>query len=1150
MRHLVNILFGSDLCQASLELKKYLVKYGAEEIPPYFTDIHWQQDVHGNVSLSKVIQSPAASDVFIAGLSDEYEVEFKTDIFRSADKQNTISLYFNDLYNETMVAGLVGDFYELIFCLWLPLYDKDSWVQAQMLISCIKALPNANTEIDVIGFDADMADVIVPPPEDESEDERAERANRIIELRKTAGTTVRTIVDYKKEHNNISHFIVMQNKQPQGISLNLNQDSFVRVLGEFAMMCIENYHGVFGVVLPEKDLQAFGLSTLHFDKYYFLEYLLHKTYAYAMEREKIHEKEIDVNMAFNRANALIKNRVNLLSEFIKKEVLPRLKKEVAEPQIVEEVTPLLEDVLLAVDKECDDIITENGLSIPAKRAILTALLGYDDEFFINNIYNEHTLVFDDLESEAVTKYIEANNALLKSEYSFYAALSRDGQPVSYPLKEMKRLRIEMQRRVGYIRELEFEERRIDLQKNNFQETKKCRIEEGYYYYGEEKYRLLPQIEETPLTETYVPHVVKALSVDLSKKFTKIKNQGQQGSCTAHALTSIFEYMLKSGNATDTDLSEAFLHYNARQKVGSEGEDVGSNYTFAIETLVESGICEEQYMPYNEDDCTTPPSPEAIDNGRLRKVKVAKNVNRNLKDIKSALEDGCPVAVSLALYDSFGEGPCGIVTLPTEEEFELDKHGRHAMVICGYDDDTKFFLVRNSWGTHFGERGYCYLPYSYITNENLCLFAAIITEIETAKKHLVVKRIDKTVLNLFQADDAIRLAVIRNQLSEENLLLEDNQLYYKRLRTQMEFLKNSLKNANLQARLRDGTKMRLEAEIEQLKENYSKTTEAKFEALKEHDSETAKKGLIVALVAIGLIVVEVAVAISVGWGILKWGPWWYTLIGAILISSTLFLYFPYRYRLRKQLKEYYNTCLEDIAIRIAHKEEELKQSDVVLHVTGEYLSRLFRLQSAINSKLAAITYLLDNLKRWYEDETAIIPQLSANTQAPFIPLLNNNVLLNYFEQNKNDISAEISLCEPVKRWAAQLELRTVGNQDLVVYQTNIKTRIVSRLQSLFENFNVYDYLHGGATQFDFLEHNEDCINEILPNLNQRANYFLCDNGAELVTPVRCLFINRQNVANTQWYQSFFAADETPIELPITSPYKLMLAQLADLELSQI
>jgi C1A family cysteine protease len=37
---------------------------------------------------------------------------------------------------------------------------------------------------------------------------------------------------------------------------------------------------------------------------------------------------------------------------------------------------------------------------------------------------------------------------------------------------------------------------------------------------------------------------------------------------------------------------------------------------------------------------------------------------------------------------------------------------------GYDDSAQQFIVRNSWGAGWGIKGYCMMPYAYLTNTNL------------------------------------------------------------------------------------------------------------------------------------------------------------------------------------------------------------------------------------------------------------------------------------------------------------------------------------------------------------------------------------------------------------------------------------------------
>jgi C1A family cysteine protease len=45
-------------------------------------------------------------------------------------------------------------------------------------------------------------------------------------------------------------------------------------------------------------------------------------------------------------------------------------------------------------------------------------------------------------------------------------------------------------------------------------------------------------------------------------------------------------------------------------------------------------------------------------------------------------------------------------------------GGHAVMAVGYDDATREFLVRNSWGTDWGLEGYFKIPYAYLLSPKL------------------------------------------------------------------------------------------------------------------------------------------------------------------------------------------------------------------------------------------------------------------------------------------------------------------------------------------------------------------------------------------------------------------------------------------------
>jgi C1A family cysteine protease len=58
---------------------------------------------------------------------------------------------------------------------------------------------------------------------------------------------------------------------------------------------------------------------------------------------------------------------------------------------------------------------------------------------------------------------------------------------------------------------------------------------------------------------------------------------------------------------------------------------------------------------------------------------------------------------------------GKLDLPRPKEKTL---GGHAVMAVGYDDASKRFLVRNSWGADWGLQGYFTMPYSYLDDRNL------------------------------------------------------------------------------------------------------------------------------------------------------------------------------------------------------------------------------------------------------------------------------------------------------------------------------------------------------------------------------------------------------------------------------------------------
>ena len=57
----------------------------------------------------------------------------------------------------------------------------------------------------------------------------------------------------------------------------------------------------------------------------------------------------------------------------------------------------------------------------------------------------------------------------------------------------------------------------------------------------------------------------------------------------------------------------------------------------------------------------------------------------------------------------------VVPMPKEGEEVI---GGHAIFGCGFLEDKKQFIFRNSWGESWGDQGYGYIPYDYLLNSDL------------------------------------------------------------------------------------------------------------------------------------------------------------------------------------------------------------------------------------------------------------------------------------------------------------------------------------------------------------------------------------------------------------------------------------------------
>jgi C1A family cysteine protease len=210
-------------------------------------------------------------------------------------------------------------------------------------------------------------------------------------------------------------------------------------------------------------------------------------------------------------------------------------------------------------------------------------------------------------------------------------------------------------------------------------------------------------------------------VDLRPHLTCVEDQAEVSSCTANALAGAYEYLAKRALGEAGDVSRLFIYYNAREYDGGVTGDTGCTIASAIQVLQELGACNELTWTYDQQRINQRPLPEAYDEALNFLIEEAHELEIDLDAMKHCLAEGYPFAFGLTLFASFDRaGKRGLVPMPNPDgEDGREAHGAHAMLCVGYSDQSQAFIVRNSWGEAWGDRGYCYIPYDYLANPEYC-----------------------------------------------------------------------------------------------------------------------------------------------------------------------------------------------------------------------------------------------------------------------------------------------------------------------------------------------------------------------------------------------------------------------------------------------
>ena len=179
--------------------------------------------------------------------------------------------------------------------------------------------------------------------------------------------------------------------------------------------------------------------------------------------------------------------------------------------------------------------------------------------------------------------------------------------------------------------------------------------------------------------------------------TPVKNQGQCGSCWSFSATGAIEGANAITNGNLESLSEQEL-VDCSKKYGNMGCR-GGLMDNAFHYVMDNGLCTENDYPYTASDDTC--------------------VSTNCKSAVTISDCAdVPADNELALKEAVSKQPVSVAIEADTRTFQLYSSGvltsdacgtnlDHGVLVVGYgtEDDTPYWLVKNSWGETWGEDGY-------------------------------------------------------------------------------------------------------------------------------------------------------------------------------------------------------------------------------------------------------------------------------------------------------------------------------------------------------------------------------------------------------------------------------------------------------------
>lgn len=203
--------------------------------------------------------------------------------------------------------------------------------------------------------------------------------------------------------------------------------------------------------------------------------------------------------------------------------------------------------------------------------------------------------------------------------------------------------------------------------------------------------------------------------DLREEWWAVTDQGQTGACVGFALADgVLRYMFTKTKQINPGerLSPRAIWISAKETDEFNEwpttfiETEGTSLKAALEVTKRWGCIRENIMPFNT--LYTKDARSYYRQAAALRILGYYNLGKNIEAWKRWISTTGPILAAINVDRTFQNATTTKGDLERYDVYTL--MGGHAICICGYTKDR--IIIRNSWGTSWGDNGYCYASYDW------------------------------------------------------------------------------------------------------------------------------------------------------------------------------------------------------------------------------------------------------------------------------------------------------------------------------------------------------------------------------------------------------------------------------------------------------